>query len=189
MSTKKSITNNIFIALVVIGASCQNPREDSERIAKEENDKNFETKASENEAEFVVETISGNYANVRFSQLAIDRSDDSHVKELAGMIAKDHEQLIKELKGLANMRGITIPLEENASAKRKLEDLAATNEKSFDEKWCRELTSRHEKTIEELENMWEKTKDEELKTWINSALPGLRNNLVKLNSCHEKLTM
>jgi putative membrane protein len=173
--------------IVVVG--CQNPNDNSERVAKKANDKNFETKASEKEADFVVETISGNYANVRFSQLAMERSANDRVKEVAAMIEKDHEKLIKELKGFANMRGITIPLEENMIAKKKLDDLADTNEKSFDEKWCRELANRHEKTIEQLEQMWQKTTDEELKTWINSALPGLRNNLVKLNSCHEKLTM
>jgi putative membrane protein len=174
-----------FVVLV----SCQNPHENSERIAKKENDKNFETKASEKEADFIVETISGNYANVRFSQLAIERSGNDQVKEIAGVIAKDHALLIKELKGFANMRGITIPLEENQNARKKLEDLAGTTDSSFDEKWCRELTNRHEKIIEQLETMWEQTRDQELKIWINSALPGLRNNLVKLNSCHEKLTM
>jgi putative membrane protein len=179
----------LLSACIVVFVGCQNPGENSEKIAKKANDKNFETKGSEKEADFVVEVISGNYANVRFSQLAVERSANEQVKEVAAMIEKDHEQLIKELKGFANMRGITIPLEENGNAKKKLDDLAGTNEKSFDEKWCRELTNRHEKTIEQLEQMWEKTTDEELKTWINSALPGLRNNLVKLNSCHEKLTM
>jgi len=104
------------------------------------------------------------------------------------MIERDHEKLIKELKGFANMRGITIPLEENKNARKKLDDLQETDDKAFDEKWCRELTNRHEKTIQTLEDMWEKTTDDELKTWINSALPGLRSNLVKLNACHEKLT-
>lgn len=179
----------LLSACFVIVVGCQNPTENSEQIAKKENDKNFGTKASEKEAEFVVETISGNYANVRFSQLAMERSANDGVKEAAGMIEKDHSKLIKELKGLANMRGITIPLEENKNARKKLDDLAGTNDKSFDEKWCRELANRHEKTIEQLEDMWEKTDDQELKTWINSALPGLRNDLVKLNSCHEKLTM
>jgi predicted outer membrane protein len=179
----------LLLAGIVVLVGCQNPAENSERIAKKENDKNFDTKSSEKEADFVVETISGNYANVRFSQLAIERSANDRVKEIAAMIEKDHEQLIKELKGFANMRGITIPLEETKNAKKKLDDLARASDKSFDEKWCRELTNRHEKTIEQLEEMWERTTDQELKTWINSALPGMRNNLVKLNSCHEKLTM
>lgn len=186
MTARSAYLLSVFF---VVFAGCQNPGENSERIAKKENDRNFETKASEKEADFVVETIAGNYANVRFSQLAMERSSNGLVRDAAAMIEKDHEKLIKELKGFANSRGITIPLEETRNAKKKLDDLASTNEKSFDEKWCRELTNRHEKTIEQLEQMWEKTKDEELKQWINSALPGLRNNLVKLNSCHEKLTM
>jgi len=181
----KGISALCICALI---SSC-NPAENSEHAAKEENDKHFDSKSSEKEADFVVETIEGNFANVKFAQMAIDRSRNENVKEVAAMIAKDHETLIKELKGFANMRGIAIPLEENKKARKKLDDLSGTANRSFDEKWCRELTNRHEQTIEELEDMWEHTGDEELKKWINSALPGLRNNLVKLQSCHEKLTM
>jgi putative membrane protein len=170
-------------------SGCQHSGENSERIAKKENDKNFESRTSEKEADFVVETITSNYASVRMAQMAADLSQKQTVKELASAIEKDHEKLIKELKGFANMRGIAVPLEENANARKKLDDLAGTDKSAFDEKWCRELTNRHEKTIQSLEDMWEKTTDDQLKEWINSALPGLRNDLVKLNTCHEKLTM
>ena len=187
-SAKLSFTGISVLCLCALISGC-NSRENSERIAKKENDKNFETKSSEKEADFVVETIEGNFANVKFAQMAMDRSENVRIKEVAAMIQKDHESLIRELKGFANMRGIAIPLEENKNARRKIDDLSSTNDQSFDEKWCRELTNRHEKTIEKLEDMWEHTNDEELKKWINSALPGLRNNLVKLQSCHEKLTM
>lgn len=176
-------------AVFVIALISCHPGENSERIAKKENDKNFETKSSEKEADFIVETIASNFANVKFAQMATDRSENETVRETAALIGKDHETLIKELKGFANLRGITIPLEESQSARKKLKDLSETDDKSFDEKWCRELINRHEKTIQSLEDRWENTDDEELKKWINSALPGLRNNLVKLNSCHEKLTM
>lgn len=185
---KMSFAEISVLCLYALISSC-NTHENSERIAKKENDKNFETKSSEKEADFVVETIEGNFANVKFAKMAMDRSENERVKEVAAMIERDHENLIKELKGLANMRGIAIPLEENKNARRKLDNLSDTEGRSFDDKWCRELTNRHEKTIERLEDMWKNTKDEELKKWINSALPGLRNDLVKLQSCHEKLAM
>jgi len=186
---KISIAGICGLFMCALISSCNRPNENSERIAKKENDKNFGAKSSEKEADFVVETITGNFANVKFAQLAIDRSKNESVKEVAAVIDKDHEKFIKELKGFANMRGIAIPLEENHNARKKLDDLASTDSKAFDEKWCRELTNRHEKAIESLEDMWEDTSDEELKKWINSALPGLRNDLVKLQTCHEKLTM
>src|ERR1044071_2452259 len=185
-SLKISFTGISALCICALISSC-NSNENSERIAKKENEKNFNTKLSEKEADFVVETIEGNFANVKFAQMAMDRSENEKVREVAAIIEKNHEDLIRELKGFANMRGIAIPLEENRNARRKLNDLSGTKDKSFDEKWCRELAHRHEKTIEQLEDMWEDTHDEELKKWINSALPGLRNDLVKLQSCHEKL--
>jgi putative membrane protein len=186
---KKSYMGVYALCIGALISSCVHRTENSERIAKKTNDKHFGTKSSEKEADFVVETISGNYANVKFAEMAIDRSENEDIRHVAAMIDRNHQKLIRELKGFANMRGITIPLEENVNARRKLDDLAGMDDRTFDEKWCRELANRHEKTIEELEDMWEHTSDEELKKWINSALPGLRNDLVKLQSCHEKLTM
>ncbi|MEI9917782.1 MAG: DUF4142 domain-containing protein [Bacteroidota bacterium] len=188
-SKKISLAGICVLCICALISSCSNPHENSERLAKKENDKHFETKSSEKEADFIVEAIEENFANVKLAQLALDQSANPNVKEVAAILEKDHENLVKELKGFANMRGISIPLEENKKARKKLDDLSATEQKLFDEKWCREVTNRHEKTIEELEDMWEHTGDEELKKWINSALPGLRNDLVKLQSCHEKLTM
>lgn len=193
MIGRNAYSVKISFAIVALTAcalisSC-NPRDNSEKIAKKENDKHFETKSSEKEADFVVETIAGNFASMKFAQMAMDRSGNASIKEAAGVIERNHEELIKELKGFANMRGIAIPLEEDRNSSKKLNDLSGADDKTFDEKWCRELTNRHEKSIEQLEDMWEKTHDEELKKWINSALPGLRNDLVKLKTCHEKLTM
>jgi putative membrane protein len=185
IKSKFNIPITVLFAVATL-SGCQKQHENSERIAKKANQRNFETNASEKEAEFVVETISENFANLEFTQLAEVRSENAEIKEVAALIDRDQSRLIRELKGFANMRGITIPLEENIQARRKLADMEETEDKSFDEKW---LANRHEKSIEELESMWEKSNDEELKTWINSALPGLRTSLVKLNACHEKLTM
>jgi predicted outer membrane protein len=191
---RKHIVRNSFSSVyaLCIGAlisSCVPQNENSERIAKETNDKHFDTKSSEKEADFVVETMSGNFANVKFAEMAIDRSGKDDIREIAEAIHTNDQKLIRELKGFANMRGITIPLEENPNARRKLDDLAGVDTKSFDEKWCHEMANRREKSIENLEVMWEHTSDEELKEWINSALPVLRNDLVKLQSCREKLAM
>ena len=180
------------MVVITIVASCNNPRnkrENSQKVAKQANNEHFETKSSEKEARFVVETISANFADVKFARLAIDKSENDEVREIAGKVEADHNRLIRELKGFANMRGISIPLEEDAKARKKLNDLETTKVEAFDKKWCRELTTRHEKMIEQLEYMWEKSTDDELKQWINSALPDLRDDLVKLNTCHEKLSM
>jgi putative membrane protein len=182
----------IAMAVVVIAAGCNNPdrdRENSQKVARKANNENFETKSSEKEAQFVVETISENYGNVKLSRLAIARTESDEVRELAGKVETDHNRLIRELKSFANMRGISIPLEENAKARKRILALEDVKDPDFDERWCSELTTRHEKMIEQLEYTWENTDDEELKEWINSALPDLRNDLVKLNTCHEKLSM
>src|ERR1044071_8198802 len=120
---KNSFVGVSAMLMCALIMSCNRPHENSEHVAKKVNDKNFDSKSSEKEADFVVETIAGNYASVKFAQMAMERSGTEQIKEAAALIDKDHEKLIKELKGFANMRGISIPLEENPNARKKLDDL------------------------------------------------------------------
>lgn len=172
--------------------ACDRGREkegNSEKAATAANKKRFNNRAEEREAEFVVDAVSASYAGLRMAQLATEKSASDEVVKVAEMVAATHEKVILALKGLANERGISIPLESTGAAKRKIDDLSLADAKSFDKKWCTELMSRHEKLIENFEDTWEMTENPQLKTWISSELPDLRTDLVKLNACHEKLNM
>lgn len=177
-----------FIILVAC-LGCDQRKTESSSIAETENDKNFETREGKKDAEFVVETIADNYAEIRFAQLAINKSDDPELREIASLMEKDHAKVLNKLKGVANKKGITIPLEETEGDREKLDDLANKTRNDFDEKWCKDQTKRNERTIQSFEAMWEKTKDPDLKEWINATLPDLRNHVVKLKSHQEKLAM
>ncbi len=145
----------VLVLLAAAGHSGCKKHENSERIAMKANQANFETKSSEKEAAFVVETISENYGTLKFAQMAENLSTNTEVKDIAMLVERDQQRLIRELKGFANMRGISIPLEENKQARRKLDMLERNSGKTFDEKWCRELRDRHAAQIEKLEVMWE----------------------------------
>lgn len=169
-------------------AACDNEKESSE-IAKEENRENFETREQKQEADFIVEAVASNYANIRFAQLAINKSANPDIRDVASTIERDQAAELRQLTGYANQKGIAIPLEETEDAKDKLNELANQEKMAFNEKWCRDLAKRNEKEIQSFESMWEKTKDEDLKELINRSLPEMRNHLVKLRSCQEKLAM
>jgi len=178
----------LALGLIVL-AACNSRNKESLEIAKDENRDNFETREQKQEADFVVEAIAQNYANIRFAQLAMNKSGNSDIREVAAIIEKDQATELRKFKGFAGQKGISIPLEENEDARHKLNELANEETKNFNERWCRDLAKRNEREIQSFESMWEKTADDDLKELINTALPDMRNHLVRLRSCQEKLAM
>jgi putative membrane protein len=161
--------------------------EDSKEVAEEANDAKFEDNDMEKDADFVANTVAANYGEIKFAQLANQRSANPEVKQVASMLIEAHTKTLNELKNLAQAKAITVPVEEDDEAKRKTERFSDEAGKDFDKKWCKEMIDRHEESINKFEKRMEKTEDAELKAWITNTLPHLRMHLDKLNACHDKI--
>ena len=160
---------------------------DSKEVAEEANDEKFEDNDTENDADFVANTVAANYGEIKFAQLAVDRSSNAEVKRIATMLVADHTKVLGELKTLASTKGITVPVEEDDEAKRKTERFSDEAGKDFDKKWCREMIDRHEESIRKFEKRSEKSEDTELKNWINKTVPSLKHHKEELEGCLEKI--
>lgn len=187
----KPITNLTSIAVVLLIAcisACQpaNKQEDSAEVAKEANDSTFEDRDDEKDADFVVNTVAANYAEIKLAQLALNKSSDAGVKELATKLEAGHTKILNELKEYANKRGIAVPMEETDEATKDITDLSEKDAKDFDEKWCEVLEDKHEKTINKFESRIDKTEDVELKNWISATLPDLKGHLEMIKQ-HEEM--
>ena len=178
------------LALLMVTAmtSCNQPTkpENSTNIATEANNKNFDTARGEQAAEFIVNAVSRNYAEIKIAKLALSQSTNEDVKKIAQLLKKDHEQSLTELKGYATKKGITIPLEETIRAEKDIENLSEKRVENFDKKWCSVMVTKHEKSIEELEDRFNRTEDPELKAWIMTTLPQLKGQLAMLEQ-HEQV--
>lgn len=172
------------LVLVLMVAACSPKKEDSAEVAEDQNDKKFEDKDLEKDADFVVNTVASNYAEIKLAQLAKDKATDAKVKEMAGMLEKDHSRILDELKAYANKHGISVPLEETTEAQKDYDKLADKTGGDFDKDWCNALEDKHEKSIDNFESRLDKTEDPELKDWITTTLPGLRTHLEMLKE-HE----
>ncbi len=189
----KSITNlRVIPALILISScwACQpsaKQTEDSAEVAKEANDSTFTDRDDEKDADFVVNTVAANYAEIKLAQLALNKSSDQKIKDLATELEADHTKILNEMKAYANKHGITVPMEETEDAAKDITDLSEKDAGDFDEKWCEVLEDKHEKTINKFEARIDKTEDVELKNWISSTLPGLRGHLDMIKQHEESL--
>lgn len=181
---------NIVVLLLsfLIVQSCEPSRkQNSHEIAEEKNEKNFDTRADEKEAEFVADAIQSNYAEIRLAELASTKSSNKEVQAAAQELVSDHTNALAKLQSLANKKGISTPVDEGEDAKKKVNDLAKENQPDFDKKWCHELVDNHKKTIRDFEVMQQKSADPELKEFISAILPELREHRDKLSSLEKNM--
>ena len=163
-----------------------NLNETRNEAAAESNTDKFEGN-TKRDAEFVYEVVESNYGEIKLAELANQRSRNSEVKQIAQTLLNDHTASLNELKTLAQSKAISIPVEERAPARRKLNNLADKSGEEFDKSWCKEMMDLHDQTIEKFEKRLEDTDDAELKAYITKSLPVLRKHHDSLEGCHERL--
>lgn len=172
------------LALILGACQPENKQQDSAEVAKDQNDAVIDNRDEEKDADFIVNSIASNYAEIKLAQLALTKSTDGEVKEMATQLEKDHTKVLKELQGYAAKNGISVPTQETNEAMEDRGDLAEKDAADFDEEWCEMVQRNHENTIENYESRIDKTEDMELKNWITNTLPGLRTHLQMLDK-HE----
>ncbi len=188
----KSLTILRAITLVMLFfAGCQpgQKQEDSTEIAKERNDEIFEDKEDENDADFIVNAIASNFADINLAKLASNKSNDILVTNLAKMLETDHIKVLHDLQVYASKKGIAEPTEETKEAMDELKDLVQEDSKDFDWKWCDILRDNHKKSIRKFESRMNKTEDIELRNLISATLPNLKNHLDMIEKEYDRLKL
>jgi len=183
--------NNIwaFALMGLMAVSC-GPKQntDSNEAAEEANEDKFQTRTAEKDADFVMETVAANYAEIELAQLAAEKSNDTEIKQVAQFLENEHTKVLAELKDVAGKRVISIPSTADDAARRKIEDLTKEDDaKDFNKQWCKEMIDKHEASIEKFEKQLKETEDEQLKGWITQTLPHLREHLDRIKACHDRL--
>lgn len=161
--------------------------EDSRKAATEQNEKKLEADSSQAKAAFAVEAASGNLAGIKLAQLAIARSSNKEIKDIARTIEADHTAALGELKEIAGVKGFVLPTDEPDKTKDLIKDLSKDPPARFDRNWVKAMMEKHEKMISRYERALNDLKDEDLIAWINKLLPRLRIHHDKLMVLHSQL--
>lgn len=177
----------ILIALLTL-LFCT-PREsqvDSQEVAEEKNKEKFTTKEAKQDAKVVTDAVASSLAEIRLTELALSKSRDEEIKQVALHIKNDHAMLLSDLKTYSAKHVISVPLTESEEVRKRILKLESETDQ-FNKKWCNEVLGLHKESIEKLEKVNEKVSDPELRKWITSILPRLRKNLDLVTACHNRV--
>jgi putative membrane protein len=182
-----SMIKTLVLAVMIIAGCQPNKNKDSSEVAKEQNDAVIDDNKEEKDADFVVNAVAASIAEINLAQLALSKSTDSNLKQMATTLAADHTNVLRSLQGYAATKGISVPTSETEEAMEDRNDLTEKAGKDFDKEWCEHLQSDHKKTIDKFESRMNKTEDVALKDLISNTLPVLNSHLDMLKSHEEAI--
>lgn len=116
-------------------------------------------------------------AEEQFGKLAAQDATNASLKKLGDRIEADHAKMNKELRELAQKKGVTLP--EKLSQKRQatFDQLSKLKGADFDRAFAKDMVSGHEKAIERFEAEAKNGKDADVRAWAEKWLPTLREHL------------
>lgn len=175
-----------ILALLTLLCTPRESQVDSKKVAEEKNKEKFTTKEAKQDAQFVTDAVASSLAGVRLAELALEKSRDEEVKQVASHIKNDHTLLLADLTTYSAAHVITVPLTETESVRKRILKLESETAQ-FNKKWCNEILKLHKESIERLEKSNEKISDPELQEWIALTLPRLRKNFDLVSACHNRI--
>ena len=176
-----------FLGLAIISCNNDSTTTDTTKDSMTVSEKRTDSANVMNEKDqmFLSDQVGGNYAEIKFTQLAQQKSKSAEIKDVAKFLETEHTNALNELKDLAGKKNVSVPSEEPQDAKDKLKELTDKPANTFDKAWVEELISKHEKSIAKLEGA--DVTDPDLKNWVTNILPKLRIHHDRLMQSHNKV--
>lgn len=195
MKMKKIINSKYFllqltfvITISLITSCSPKPKhEDTKEVAEEHNDAKFDNNKMEKDAQFLVNAAEINLEEIKLGQLAQQRGNSMHIKELGKMMVDEHTKSLRDLTALANRKVITVPSSTTDDAQDAYKNLNDESGNDFDKTYANLMISEHKEAIEYFEKAYKETNDSDIKNWIMATLPALRTHLDHSIVCQKKM--
>lgn len=129
------------------------------------------------DSNFMIRAAADGIAEVQMGQLALEKSSDPQVKQLAQRIVSDHTKANGKLRALALKKHVTLPATPTAEARQKAADMKAMDGASFDKAWSAAMVKDHTKAIDMFATESQQAKDADVRDFAEATTPVLRTHL------------
>jgi putative membrane protein len=126
---------------------------------------------------FMTHAAADGIAEVQMGQLALDKSSDNEVKQLAKRIVDDHTKANEALRVLAQAKQVTLPSVPSTDATKMADSMKKMEGTKFDQAWADAMVKGHQQAVALFTAESGKTQDADLKKFSSSTLPTLKGHL------------
>lgn len=126
---------------------------------------------------FVKEAAEGNLAEIQVAQIAQQKSQDPQVKRFAQRLIQDHQKAEQQLQEVARQKGIQLPSQPDAVGQAVAQELQKKTGPDFDRHFLFCQLGDHTKDVAIFRGMERMIQDQQIKMYVQSTLPVLRQHL------------
>jgi len=132
---------------------------------------------SEADRKFIQEAAAGGLMEVELGKVALQKSSNDQVREMAQHIIDDHTKANERLQALAQAKGVDTPTQLDAKHQKQVDKLQKLSADRFDREYTALMVSDHKQDIKEFRRAAAHAGDADLKQFAAGTLPTLEQHL------------
>lgn len=132
--------------------------------------------ASQSDRDFMVRAAQGNMAEIRLSQLALQRASSDEVKNYAQQMIQEHTQANRQLMTIASRKGVTLPTNIDAQHRQIEAQLRQLSGARFDQAYMRAMESDHAATVALFQRQTQQGRDRDVTAFATTLLPRIQQH-------------
>jgi len=132
---------------------------------------------SEADRKFMQEAALGGVMEVELGRVAMLKSSNDRVREMAQHIVDDHTQANERLQALARAKGVDIPAQLDTKHQKQVDKMQKLSADRFDREYTALMVSDHKEDIKEFRRAAAHAGDADLKQFAAGTLPSLEQHL------------
>jgi putative membrane protein len=136
-----------------------------------------EKKGANTDARAMRDLAEANMAEVETGKVAAQKAQSDEVKKFAQHMVDDHGKMLQEVQQLAQSKGVDLPKSPNKKHQAAMKKLESASGEQFDKAYMSEMVKDHQDTVKKVEKMAKSSKDAEVKSAAQKALPDLKQHL------------
>lgn len=152
----------------------------NEAIASERN-----SSLNEADSKFIAQELADGMAEVKFAELAVSKTANPEVKELAQTLAKEHAKANDELRELAESNSLNLTPEISKPSEKNLQKMEKLSGAEFDESYLDYVISNHNSSIEKCERSAKGESNAELQVWVAEMIPAMKAHVARAEAIQQ----
>lgn len=136
---------------------------------------------------FAEKAAQGGMAEVQMGGLATEKAKNSEVTTFGQKMITDHSKANRELKEIADRKGISLPGGANEEQMKGLANLQKLSGAAFDKEYVKMMVEDHEKDVAEFQKQASSGTDAEIKRFAAETLPTLKMHLEMIKAIQGKM--
>jgi putative membrane protein len=145
------------------------------------------TISSPAEQDFMMKASQANLSEINMSRLALQKTDNTDVRDYANMIQSDHTHALEDLTDLMQDKNVTQTKTLAPETKQDIDNMSRLTGPEFDREYVNMMVADHQKAVELFRDQAASALDPDVKKLVDNTLPTLEMHLEKAQRLQSRL--